>query len=78
MSIQGKSKGFWTSVGTVVVGNMLSRLVSVLLVVFLIVFVLMLRTCGDESLVEEDSYLVIDMTKEWSENTATQGSLGSL
>ena len=78
MSIQGKSKGFWASVGTVVVGNMLSRLVSVLLVVFLIVFVLMLRTCGEESLVEEDSYLVIDITKEWSENTATQGSLGEV
>ena len=76
MSIQGKSKGFWTSVGTVVVGNMLSRLVSVLLVVFLIVFVLMLRTCGDESLVEEDSFLVIDMTREWSDNTSVPGDLG--
>ena len=76
MSIQDKSKGFWASVGTVVVGNMLSRLVSVLLVVFLIVFVLMLRTCGEESLVEEDSFLVIDMTKEWSDNTAVPGDLG--
>ncbi|HAB90595.1 MAG TPA: hypothetical protein DCF84_08670, partial [Bacteroidetes bacterium] len=78
MSIQGKAKGFWASVGTVVVGNMFSRLLSALLVVFLVVFVLMLRTCGEESLVEEDSYLVIDMTKEWSENTATQGNLGEV
>ena len=78
MSIQGKSRGFWTSVGSVVVGNMLSRLVSVLLVVFLIVFVLILRTCGEESLVEEDTYLVIDITKEWSENTATSGNLGEV
>ena len=78
MSIQGKSRGFWTSVGSVVVGNMLSRLVFVLLVVFLIVFVLILRTCGEESLVEEDSYLVIDITKEWSENTATSGNLGGV
>ena len=78
MSIQGKSRGFWTSVGSVVVGNMLSRLVFVLLVVFLIVFVLILRTCGEESLVEEDSYLVIDITKEWSENTATSGNLGEV
>ena len=78
MSIQGKSRGFWTSVGSVVVGNMLSRLVFVLLVVFLIVFVLILRTCGEESLVEEDTYLVIDITKEWSENTATSGNLGGV
>ena len=78
MSIQGKSRGFWTSVGSVVVGNMLSRLVFVLLVVFLIVFVLILRTCGEESLVEEDTYLVIDITKEWSENTATSGNLGEV
>lgn len=78
MSIQGKSKEFWASVGAVMVGNMLSRLASVVLIVFLVIFVLMLRTCGEESLVEEDSYLVIDMTKEWSENTATQGSLGEV
>ena len=58
------------------VGNILSRLVSVLLVVFLIVFVLMLRTCGEESLVKENSFLVIDMTKEWSDNTAVPGDLG--
>ena len=76
MSIQGKSRGFWASVGSVMVGNILSRLVSVLLVVFLIVFVLMLRTCGEESLVKENSFLVIDMTKEWSDNTAVPGDLG--
>ena len=73
MSIQGKSRGFWASVGSVMIGNMLSRLLSVLFIVFLVILVFMLRGCGEESFVEEDSYLVIDMTKEWSENTAISG-----
>ena len=78
MSIQGKSTGFWRSVGPVMVGNMLSRLLSVLLVVVLIVMVLLLRSCGAESPVKEGSFLVLDITKEWSENTATPGSLGAV
>ena len=78
MSIQGKSRGFWASVGSVMVGNMLSRLLSVLLIVVLVIVVFLLRGCGEESLLEEDSYLVIDMTKEWSENTAISGSLGEV
>lgn len=78
MSIQGKSTGFWRSVGPVMVGNMLSRLLSVLFVVVLIVMVLLLRSCGAESPVKEGSFLVLDITKEWSENTATPGSLGAV
>ena len=60
------------------IGNMLSRLLSFLFIVFLVILVFMLRGCGKESFVEEDSYLVIDMTKEWSENTAISGSLGEV
>ena len=78
MSIQGKSRGFWASVGSVMIGNMLSRLLSVLFIVFLVILVFMLRGCDKESFVEEDSYLVIDMTREWSENTAISGSLGEV
>ena len=76
MSIQGKSKSFWKSVGSVIVANTLSRLLSLLLIIFLIALVFILRTCSDVSLVEQDSYLVIDITQEWSENTAMPGDLG--
>lgn len=76
MSIQGKLKGYWQSVGYVIVGNALSRLLSLILIVFLVAFVLMLRTCGNDSFVKEGSYLVIDITKVWSDNTAMPGDLG--
>ena len=77
MSILRKSLGFWKNVGWVVLGNLVYRLLSFFLLLFLIVGILLLRNCDTESAVEEGSFLVLDMTTEWQENTEIPGSIGS-
>ena len=77
MSILRKPTGFWKNVGSVVLGNLLYRVLSLFLLLFLIIGILLLRNCGKDSVIEEGSFLVIDMTKEWQENTERPGSIGN-
>lgn len=77
MSLLSKPISFWKNVAMVVLGNLVYRLLSLFLVLILIFWVLLLRNCDHEILVDEGSFLVIDMTNEWKENTEVPGSIGS-